>query len=289
MDLRYIDSFLAVAKTNNFSDAADSLYISQSSLSKNIKKIEEDMNVKLFERTGSGNVLTTYGKIYLKFARRIKDLESRCENVILDEKEKQGKLKIGTIPSASEYGILNLVFDFIKDSGTQCQISNSTSSQLEKELLSGQLDMAFIKNPENKKISKVNFQNDYLVAVLSENDSLAKKQKLKLKELKNRDFIFEPVNSRPYQLCVALCKSAGFSPNVIYADHYIENIIDFVRKEIGISLLMSKLVPKNAEKIKIIPIEPLVSAKINLCYLNNNQSKELKEKFVNFVKINSLS
>ncbi|WP_294605665.1 LysR family transcriptional regulator [uncultured Lactobacillus sp.] len=289
MDLRYIDSFLAAAKTNNFSDAADSLYISQSSLSKNIKKIEQDMDVKLFERTRSGIVLTTYGKIYLKFARRIKDLESRCENIIRDEKEKQGNLKIGTIPSASEYGTLNLIFDFIQDSGIQCQISNATSSQLEKELLSGQLDMAFIKNPENEKISKVNFQNDYLVAVLSENDSLAKKQKLKVRELKDRDFIFEPVNSRPYQLCVALCKSAGFIPNVIYADHYIENIIDFVRKEIGISLLMSKLVPKNAEKIKIIPIEPLVSAKINLCYLKNNQSKELKEKFVNFLKMNSLS
>lgn len=284
MALRYIDSFLALAKYGNFSDAAVALYTSQSSLSKNIKKIENELQVKLFYRSMTGASLTPYGKIYLKYALQIKDLESRCNNTIKDLKAKQSTLKIGTIPSASEYGILNLIFDFTKHENIKCQISNLTSSQWEKGLLNGTLDLAFIKNPENKKLSKENFKHDHLVAVISEQNPLSQRKQIKITDLKNEDFILEPVNSRPYKLCLSLCQQAGFKPNVIYADHFIENIVDFVNKDLGVALLMSKLINPNMQGIKAIPVVPAVSAQINLCFLNNHVKDFEKEKFINYIK-----
>lgn len=283
MELRYIESFLAVVKYKNFSEAAASLYISQSSLSKNIKKIEDKMDVRLFERTMTGTSLTKYGKIYLKYARQIKDLESRCDNLIHDQKLKQNALNIGTIPSASEYGILNAIFDFANSEHIKVRITNNTSGELEKDLLDGKLDLAFIKNPENKNLSSVNYEHDQLMAIISDDNPLSKKSSIKISELKNQDFILEPINSRPYTLCVNLCKKAGFTPNVIYADRFVENIIDFVKKDLGVSLLMDKLVDKNSQGIKAIPITPKVSANINLCFLKNSHKNKEKDSFINYI------
>lgn len=283
MKLQYINEFLALARYKNFSDAANSLYMSQSSISKNIKKIGEDLNVKLFNRTSQGISLTSYGKIYLKYALQIKDLESRCDNTIRDTQNIAPKLRIGTIPSAKEYNILNTIFDFMRYSKINCKIENNTSSQLEKKLLNNELDIAFIKNPESQKFTMFPYCQDKLVAVLPANHFLANKDQINLTDLKNEDFILEPINSRPYQLCINLCQKNGFTPNVIYADRYIENILEFVQKGIGISLLMSKLIPENFSGVKTVPITPSTYAKIEICFLNNHSKMSEKENFIKFI------
>lgn len=284
MNLKYIDAFLALAKYQNFSDAAAALYISQSSLSKYIKRLEDSLHVKLFARDSNGTKLTEYGQIYLKYALKINNLQTQCMNEIQRLHAKEHIIKIGSIPSSSEYGIIDTVLQFMKEFKIECQISNGPSGELEKQLENGQIDLAFIKNPLSEKLTAIHYQHDELVAVLPQNHPLANQKEVNLKQLKNEDFILEPVNSRPYNLCVKFCKQAGYTPNVIYADHQITNIIDFVQKGVGISLLMSKLVPKDNDGIVALPITPAVTADIDLCYLDNDKNSEYKKAFVDFLK-----
>lgn len=111
-------------------------------------------------------------------------------------------------------------------------------------------------------------------------DPLAEQKSIRLEQLQNRNFILEPVKSRPYQLCLLLCQAAGFNPKVIYTDHYIENITAFVKKDLGVSLLMGKVIPADPE-LKAIPVLPNTTAKITVCYLpkvvpNSGQEALLK-------------
>ncbi|MBP2058517.1 DNA-binding transcriptional LysR family regulator [Lactobacillus colini] len=284
MELKYLNDFLAVAKFNNFSDAAESLYISQSSLSKNIKKLEDIEGVKLFNRNTTGTSLTHYGKIYLNYAKKISSLENQCDREIKDAYQQQSTLQIGAIPSANEYGITELIIKFMKESKIKCHVMNDTSGTLEKFLAESKLDLAFIKNSENTSFTSIPFKDDILMAVLPSNHPLAKNKTINLKELKDNDFIFEPVNSRPYNLCVNLCEQVGFTPNVIYADRFIDNILEFVKKDVGISLLMNKLVPDSTPGIVKIPIIPNTVAEINLCYIDNSVNQKFKKKFISFTQ-----
>ena len=281
MDLRYLDSFLALVEYNNFSDAAASLYVTQSSLSKNIMKLESNVGTKLFLRTPTGTSLTKYGKIYYDYAKQISILQKECDSTIKKSLSEEISLRIGGIPSVADYGILDLIMDFMNDTGVHCKISTNQSSILEKELLNNELDVAFIKNIESKKLKNIFYKRDQLVAVLPITHPLAKSKIITISDLKDENFIFEPVNSRPYKLCVELCKSQGFTPNIVYANRFIENIVEFVKNGFGISLLMSNLVPEDNEIVKI-PVVPNTIAKISLCYLDNDQNQELKEKFIDY-------
>lgn len=288
MNLKYLEAFLALAKYQNFSDAADSLYISQSSLSKYIKRLEDHMDVKLFDRESNGTKLTEAGQIYLEYALQIDQLQNQCIAKINAFQSSKPILRIGSIPSASVYGIIDMTIRFMKENKIECKIHNNTSGNLEQEIENGQVDLAFIKNPLSNKFTAIPYQHDELVAVLPLNHPLATQKSIDLNMLSNDDFILEPVNSRPYNLCVNLCKKAGFTPNVIYADHQISNIIDFVKKGTGVSLLMSKLIPSDEKQVVSIPINPPVKANIDLCYLDNDMNHVYKKSFIDFVSRNTL-
>lgn len=280
MQHKYLECFLALAKYKNFSEAAEEMYISQSSFSKNIKKLETDLNVQLFNRGSAGVSLTEYGQSYLPYARKIINLYQQAERELAQLKSREEAVKVGTIPSAAEYGILDFLIKFMNETGYQCQISTSPSGQLEDELADGQLDFAFIKNCQNKHFEHLPYQSDQLMVVLPATDPLAGQKSIKLEQLQNRNFILEPVKSRPYQLCLSLCQAAGFNPKVIYTDHYIENITAFVKKGLGVSLLMGKVIPADPE-LKAIPVLPNTTAKITVCYLpkvvpNSGQEALLK-------------
>ncbi|WP_244666207.1 LysR substrate-binding domain-containing protein, partial [Lactobacillus nasalidis] len=119
---------------------------------------------------------------------------------------------------------------------------------------------------QNPHFEYLPYQSDRLMVVLPAADPLAGQKTVKLEQLRERNFILEPVKSRPYQLCLSLCQAAGFNPKVIYTDHYIENITAFVKKGLGVSLLMGKVIPKDPA-LAAIPVLPNTTAQITACYL----------------------
>ena len=282
MNLQYLDNFLALAHYQSFSMAADACYISQSSLSKRIMRLENDLGVALFERSTRQVSLTEYGKIYLKYAQQIHELSQQATDEINRRHAEDEGIIIGGIPSISEYGILDLISGFIKATHIHCQVKSAPSEDLEPMLLNQTLDFAFIKEVQHTSLfNQLPYAEDHLVAVLPTNHPLASQSKVKLQQLADEDFIFQPVNSRPYDLCMAICQQSGFTPNVIYADRIIENILNFVKKGLGISLLMKKLVPKDADLI-CLPIQPAVVADINLCYLKKEPLSSYGQSFLEY-------
>ena len=69
MEIEYIKEFVVLAETENYLEAAESLFISQSTLSKHIKIIEKELDVQLFDRTTRKVHLNKYGKMFLKYAK----------------------------------------------------------------------------------------------------------------------------------------------------------------------------------------------------------------------------
>lgn len=99
MNTKQFQYVLALAQEGSFSKAADTLNITQPSLSQYIKKIEKQIGLVLFDRTNGDVRLTDAGKVYIETGRKILDLEHRMENSFTDlSNYKTGSLIIGAAP-----------------------------------------------------------------------------------------------------------------------------------------------------------------------------------------------
>ena len=182
IELRHMRYFLAVAEELHFRKAAEKLFISQPGLSRQIKLLEEELGIILFERHNRKVVLTTVGE-YLKteFTQQLKVIESTLTNAKLIHDGKKGELKIGYVGSAMQDVIPNLLLKFedknpdilfdLKEIDNQKQIEDLVSLsldigfvRLERVPLTLEIKSILEENfclvlPKNHPIDKENFEN----------------------------------------------------------------------------------------------------------------------------------
>ncbi len=287
MDIELLQNFIILVKTKNFSVAAEECFISQSTLSKRIKKLEKELDIELFKRNTKNVELTPYGIILNEYADKIIKLEKDCLseiNALLPSN--QNKLTIGAIPSLAKYHLTDLIKEFINQTKINCSIITSPSEKLEILLKEEKCDAAFIRHvqdPENIFYKK-NIISDTLTAILPFNHRLADRQFIKISELKDENFVLLPEGSRPYNNCINLCKKNGFNPHVVFTDASITNILDFVGNGLGVSLLMSKNILDSTNKdIIAIPLIPAVEESLALCMLKDERKKPAIKALLNFI------
>jgi Transcriptional regulator len=287
MENHYIKEFVILAQLHNFQEAAEALFISQSSLSKHIKTLEKELGVSLFDRTTRKVSLSSYGQLFLPYAQQITELQDKCSNAINAAKKNSHRtLTLGSIPSMPQYGISDLIVHFKKQyPEDNVSIMQDVSSKLEAALLDGSCEIAFIREVQDpgQKLVQIPFYIDMLTAVLPVNHKLANEGSLSFAQLENENFLLLPKNSRPYKVCQTACAQYGFEPKVAFTTHNIENIIDLVSKGMGITLLMKQLASYSAAKnpaVRIIDILPQIESHITLCYKKKSLLSPITKKFL---------
>lgn len=114
--IRWFDDFLALAEFKQFSSAADNTYISESALSKRIKKLENEIGVPLFSRSNSKVELTKAGEIFLEYSLKVRELTNNLENTLEEfyHSPEAVCITVASIPYITEYGIMHELFEFEK-------------------------------------------------------------------------------------------------------------------------------------------------------------------------------
>ncbi len=287
METSYLNEFIVLAETENYLQASETLFISQSSLSKHIKSLEEEIGVPLFDRSSRKVRLNEYGTTFLKYAQQILDVEFCLRRDIADLKETEHNiLRIGSIPLMAPYRITDIIAKFQKNN-PDCSISllEGESAELKNMLRKNQCDLAFIReeSESDPEFEKFPFTTDHLVAVLPENHPLAASETIRLEQLKDEHFLFLQPDTLLYNLSTSACQKAGFSPNITYTGKRAENIIDLVSKGMGVSLLMEKPILSLAlsePKVAIIDVEPRVISNIFIYYKKNIPLSALAKRFM---------
>ena len=190
MELRQLKSFIKAAEMLSFSDAAKALNIAQSSLSQQIKQLEDELDVKLFLRNSHSIALTETGKVMLPFALRTIHDAQTCTDRIRDlQKLLTGSLCIGVTYSFSPI-LTETVISFMKlYPHIKLNIIYEPMNKLMELLAKRQLDFVLAFKP-TQPIADVEshtlFQNR-LSAVVSATHPLASKEKVTLSELEKYD------------------------------------------------------------------------------------------------------
>ena len=150
MNLNQLKYFLAIVKTGSFSNAADDMYISQSSMSKQIKALETELGVDLFKREHSKVYLTEIGAEFAKYAEMtIKQHNDML--LYLDEfaTKKSNTIRFGSIPVVSSYGISAQIAQFTTnykpDVNVVIDMHETNQQEVMKELFDGAIDIALIR------------------------------------------------------------------------------------------------------------------------------------------------
>lgn len=165
--IEQIQYFLAVEKYNGFSPASHELCIPQSSLSKQIKALENELDTLLFDRTSRVTKLTPAGEYFYVYAQTfLKDYNNIIQNMKKHSLSQKVTLKIGTIAVISQYGLAS-VFAAFKNKYSNINIFEDENEQILNMLKSSQIDYAIVRdmNLDRKQFDITNIADDQLIVV----------------------------------------------------------------------------------------------------------------------------
>ncbi|GED60675.1 LysR family transcriptional regulator [Brevibacillus formosus] len=254
MELLQLQYFLTVARMEHVTEAARSLHVTQSSLSKTIQRLEEDLGVPLFDRTGRKLRLNEYGSKFLcRVERALFELE-------------QGKLELRDL-SNPEHGTLelavttastlpNILREFRKKRpDIQFHVQMLTTQEMVTLLHRGEVDFCLSSPPiqDDDIECQIVFIDPILVAV-PRRHRLADRSIVSLTELKDESFVGVKKGYGTRDFVDAICKSAGFAPTYVYEGDEPARLIQLVEAEIGIAFIPSTA-RDSREQIKYLQVE----------------------------------
>lgn len=287
MNIESLKYFLTVEKYTSFSLAAEKLCISQSSLSKHIKKLEKELNCVLFERC-TRHVNLTYAGITLK--KYALNIVNNYDELLIDINKFNSscpKLSIGYIPVITQYNIANLIGDF-KNNVTDLQLAfhEGEHAEILNLLLSQKIDFAFLRsdtlNYSNLDITPL--AKDELVIIVPKSHPLSKRKYVSISELSNESFISLGKKSGVYDFFVSECNKASFEPTVVYFNSRIENIIGLVSAGMGVSPLMRRAVECFDKKnISIVLLKEKIYSNLCLVHLKDNKLSKTEKEFKDYL------
>lgn len=252
MELKLLRVFVEVVRQDSFSKAANRLYITQSTVSKAIKQLEEELGFLLLERFKTYHRLTAAGEIVYK--RSIKLLAER-EDLLkeLDEIRglKQGKLRLGISPVGSSLFFAPLYARYSKRyPGIEVELIEHGGDKLAELLLAGEIDFAGTLLPVSEEFDYQALHSDPLVALLAANHPLTAQDSISISELKEIPFILFGSGFALHRIILDACHRAGFKPKVVAQSSQIDFMLELVSAGLGVAFL-PRMVAKHRASTKV--------------------------------------
>lgn len=240
MELHQLRYFLAVARTKNFSRAAEQCHVAQPSLSQQIMKLEGELDERLFERTKRDVALTPAGELFRAHAERVLDeLELARDRVSEIRGLVRGRVALGALPTVAPYFLPGRLRAFAqKFPGIEVVVHEDTTAQLAAAVLAKEIDFALVSLPvERTGLAAEEFFDEELLVALPAKHPLAAKKRLVLDDLENEAFILMKEGHCLAGQALTFCRLNGFAPRVSFRSAQIETVLSFVAAGWGVSIV----------------------------------------------------
>ncbi|MBO0476156.1 LysR family transcriptional regulator [Vagococcus sp. DIV0080] len=286
-----LNYFMAVYKEKSFSIAAVKLSISQSALSKQIKNLEDELDIQLFDRQHRRMIVPTYaGDEFAIYAKQMIDLN---KNMLLKMKKhsklEKGTVTLATIPVLSQFSLSSALIDFISSHPLiDVHFFEIENDFIVKQIKDNSIDLAILREeflPDDLTNNYL-LAEDHLVLVVDKHHPLAKEPCVDLADLDSIEFISLVPESGLFQLITDECEKVGFTPRIRMTNTRIETILSLLRESEYATLMMEKSVrPFIDEEFVIIPLKQTIKSRLVLAELRHNTlspaAESLKEYILN--------
>jgi DNA-binding transcriptional LysR family regulator len=241
IELRHLRYFLAVAETLHFSKAAERLGIAQPPLSQQIKRLEQLIGHRLFDRTTRGVKLTLAGQLLADRARstmeRIQDDVAQVRRLGRGE---EGTLTVGYSGSIMFTELPAVIETYRRRyPKVELRLRESNTYAHIQALLDGTIDLAFMRDGDpTEGIAMTTLIREPYVAVLPKAHALARKRMIRVGDLRNEPFILFARRMGPlaFDRTMACCERGGFRPNIVQEGTQWPTLVRLVSAGLGVSL-----------------------------------------------------
>jgi DNA-binding transcriptional LysR family regulator len=255
VELRQIRSFLSIAETLHFGRTAELIHISQPALSLQIRALEEEVGVRLFERNRRKTTLTAAGFAFRDdAAAALSQLEQGVRRARLAANGKLGLLRIGFISTAGREIVPGIVRQFRElNPEVEFSLRNILTAEQIRMLETGSLDVGFVRLPigGHSALDVVTVHREPLVLVVPSSHKLAKRKAVRLRELAGQEFVMYERTYAPgfHDLIFGMLRDAGIVPTVFQTAGEIPTLISLVDSRMGITILPASAVKHSVASV----------------------------------------
>jgi len=287
LELRHLTYFIEVAKYLNFTKAADELHISQPSLSKTIRHMEEKLNVTLFIRTSRQLELTDAGKALLHNAKEVlqayQNLTSELNDVINIEK---GEIKIGIPPIIGAAYCSKMINNFIeKYPNVNIILREVGTKTITDEVADGSLDVGFVCTmPKKRRHFKVKqIIKDPLKLIVHRSHHLAQNEKVDFNDIISEPLIMYRHDFSLYDSIMTEFSKLNLKPHIVCKSSQKDFMIEMVNGKLGVALLPGKICDQITNKqIKTLSFyEPPVHLELGVIWGEDHYLSYSVKQFLN--------
>lgn len=291
MDFNKLQTFSVLAYHKNFSKAAESLFVSQPNVTKQIQRLEEELGAQLIERDKQNFSLTDEGHLFLEFCQQVLQLQTHYEQKRQSLKVEREKLNLGTTHLIGNAILPEILLDFSQQvPGLKLNLKVEHSKQIVSMFNKGEISIALLSSyiPINMTTLETAFVcDDPLVVIVPPTHRLAETTECRLIDLEGERFITKDTQSSLYRY---LQNELGH-PNFLQSPHVgigtQTSIKHAVSTGLGISIVSSHLIQSDLalNKLSALTIKDYSLKRTIYAYRHSSYAKhETSERFMAFIK-----
>ena len=258
MELRQLKTFQTVARLLNFNRAAEVLNYSQSAVSAQIKLLEEELGVPLFDRLGKNVHLTEAGNMLVQYSQKMLDIEKETVAKVSGWEEPQGSISIRIPQSIATYLLPSVLSEFHQRfPKVGLDISSCAYHTLPQELKTGMVDVAFLlaDSIPFAELKAELLRIEPLVLVASPDHYLSKQSAINMRDLTGQAILIPKHDCSYKMLFESILAEEKVDAVTIMELNSIEAIKQCVSKGIGVTMIPMMSVTQEIEqkRLKILP------------------------------------
>ena len=287
--LNQLKYFVAIVRHGSFWSAALEEYISQSSISKQIKALENELGVVLFERSGNKTTLTEAGKCFYEYATKVLAM---TDDMLLDlsqfDRKGEENIVFASIPIIGAYKVSNLLSEFQKENKDAKQVINYNIFEEEQKnviflLKSDKVSFAFLRDEFNKLVEYEHrlFLTDEIGLICSKKSPLAKLKSFDFSMLDYEKVIMISPKSEVYTIVRDHLRQAGKEDNIVATTTRHRNLLSMVADNVGITFFAKRTMQDTdmAEELQFVPLALPIYSNIYVVRHRKRVFNAITEKF----------
>ena len=257
MELRHLRYFAALAECLSFTRAADRVHVTQSTLSHQIKQLEDELGHALFERIGKRVVLTEAGETFLAYASKaLLEVDHGLSHLRRTGDALTGEVRIGSTGSFNVGFVPECLSGFLKHNPTvKITLEELSADTIGQRLIDGTLDVGIAYEPSDP--THLWFEPLYteqMVLVVAPRHPLAHRKRVRMVELHRQNLVLLPHSFATRTLLDECFRSCGAEPIVVAEMNTIAPMLGLVART-QLATIVSSLAVTGAEDVKTIPLE----------------------------------
>ena len=284
MELQQLRYFVAVADTGKFTAAARDLHVAQPSISKQVRKLEDELGAALLERRRTGVALTDAGAILLPWAKRmLADLDGARSEVAGLATLERGRLSVGATPSLSTVLLPRVLAAFhAEHPGITLSVVEAGSRDLVDRLAAGELDLALVILPVRREelFETTPLIREELVLAVAKSHPLARRKTVRVGDLRGVPLVMFRDGYDLRSATITACERAGFHPTFAVEGAEMDGVLRMAAAGVGVAVVPRMVVERGGPLVGVRLVQPTLSRSVGVAFRRDRHHSRAADAFV---------